>query len=133
MPTPTLDSEDFARPHGILRSRAVMVLICILYVAAFVVVYRWVIVPVWGYEGFHFKATVSRAAVSWALAALPSLWMPIELKRPSQVVYWLLYLLVLVPSCLVPTYALDDQSTGPLILAAVLVAVFGLTGMIYSL
>jgi len=133
MPTPTLDSEDFARPHGILRSRAVMVLICILYVAAFVVVYRWVIVPVWGYEGFHFKATVSRAAVSWALAALPSLWMPIELKRPSQVVYWLLYLLVLVPSCLVPTYALDDQSTGPLILAAVLVAVFGLTGMIYSI
>lgn len=110
-----------------------MVLICTAYVATFVLVYKWVIVPVWGYEGFHSKTTLPRAAAAWTLAGLPSLWMPIELNRPSQVVYWFLYLLVLVPACLVPIYSLDDQSGGPLLLAACLVAVFGLTSLVYRL
>jgi hypothetical protein len=108
-----------------------MVLICSLYVQVFVLVYKWVIVPVWGYEGFHYRAKLGHAAVGWVLAVLPSLWMPIKLKRPSQVTYWLLYLLVLVPSCLVPIYALDDQSTGPLMLALCLVVVFAMAGLIY--
>jgi len=96
-------------------------------------VYKWVIVPVWGYQGFHAKATVARAAAAWTLAGLPSLWMPVELRRPSQVVYWLLYLFVLVPACLVLVYALDDQSGGPLLLATCLVSMFALTGMVYFL
>jgi hypothetical protein len=110
-----------------------LVLICVAYIAAFVLVYKWVIVPVWGYEGFYSKTTLARATAAWALAALPSLWMPIKLRRPSQVVYWLLYLLVLVPACLVPIYALDDQSRGPLLLATCLVSVFALTGLVYCL
>lgn len=114
-----------------LRSRISMVLICASYITVFVFVYEWVIVPVWGYEGFHSKTTLARAIAAWVLAALPSLWMPIKLERPSQVVYWLLYLLVLVPACLVPVYALDDQSSGPLVLAMCLVGVFALTGLVY--
>ena len=110
-----------------------MVLICALYVVIFVLVYKLVIVPIWGYEGFHYRAALLHAAAGWVLAVLPSLWMPIQLRRPSQVVYWLLYLLVLVPSCLVPIYALDDQSMGPLLLASCLVAVFAMTGLIYRL
>lgn len=116
-----------------MRSRTVMALICTLYVVVFVLVYKLVIVPIWGYEGFRYRAALPHAAVGWALATLPSLWMPIQLRRPSQVVYWLLYLLVLVPSCLVPIYALDDQSSGPLLLAGCLVAVFAMTGLIYHL
>jgi hypothetical protein len=108
-----------------------MVLACTLYVAVFVLVYKRVIVPVWGYEGFQFRAAPARAAEGWVLAALPSLWMPINLKRPSQVAYWLLYLLVVVPVCLVPIYALEDQSYGPLLLAACVVIMFALTGMVY--
>lgn len=118
---------------NVMRSRAVMVLICTLYVLVFVLVYKLVIVPIWGYEGFRYRATLPHAAAGWVLAGLPSLWMPIQLRRPSQVVYWLLYLLVLVPSCLVPVYALDDQSSGPVLLATCLVAVFALTGLIYRL
>jgi hypothetical protein len=118
---------------GFLRSQASMVLACILYVAVFVLVYKGVIVPLWEYEGFHSRATLSRAAVGWVLAALPSLWMPINLKRPSQVAYWLLYLLVVVPVCLIPIYALEDQSGGPVLLAACVVAVFALMGLIYRL
>lgn len=118
---------------GFLRSQASMVLVCILYVAVFVLVYKRVIIPLWDYEGFHSRTTLPRAAVGWVLAASPSLWMPINLKRPSQVAYWLLYLLVVVPVCLIPIYALEDQSSGPVMLAACVVAVFGLTGLIYHL
>jgi hypothetical protein len=125
--------ENNSRTGGFLRSRIGVVLICASYVVAFVLVYKWVIVPVWGYEGFNSKTTLGRATTAWILAALPSLWMPIELKRPSQVVYWLLYLLVLVPACLVPIYALDDQSRGPLYLATCLISVFALTGLVYCL
>jgi hypothetical protein len=110
-----------------------MVLACTFYVATFVVAYRWVIVPVWGYEGFHSRATFAREAVAGVLAALPGLWMPIKLERPSQVVYWLLYLLVLVPTCLVSICALEDQSRGPIILACCLIVVFALTGLVYRL
>jgi len=116
-----------------LRSRAGMMLACALYVAAFVVVYKWVVVPVWGYAGFQHRATPTREVIAWVLAALPSLWIPIKLKRPSQIVYWLLYLLVLVPACLVPLYALENQSRGPVLLAGCLVAVFALTGLVYRL
>jgi len=99
----------------------------------FVLVYERVVVPVWGYEGFRSRTTPGRAAIAWVLAVLPSLWMPIKLKRPSQVVYWLLYLLVLAPACLVPIYSLEDQSSGPIFLAVCLVTVFGFTGLIYRL
>jgi hypothetical protein len=116
-----------------LRSRISMVLICASYIVVFVVVYKCVIVATWSYDGFLDKTTTGRAAVGWILATLPSLWMPIKLTRPSQVVYWMLYLLVLVPACLVPIYALEDQSSGPILLTVCLVTVFALTGIIYRL
>lgn len=116
-----------------LRSRIGVVSACVLYVAVFVLVYKRVIVPLWGYQGFQFKAAPARAAAGWFLAVSPSLWIPIKLNRPSQVVYWMLYMLVLVPACLVPIYSLDDQSRGPLLLAACLVTMFALTGLIYRL
>lgn len=133
MINPAISTDASLRIARFFRSRPILVVICAIYVLVFVLVYNRVIVPIWGYEGFHSKTTLGRAAVGWVLAALPSLWMPIKLKRPSQVVYWLLYILVLVPSCLVPIYALDDQSRGPLVLAFCLVVVFGVTGLIYRL
>jgi hypothetical protein len=133
MNTSTQRTQPDSYIRSFLESRAGLIVGCTLYIAIFVVLYEKLIVPVWGYEGFHSRTTVERAAIGWILAALPSLWVPAKLERPSQVVYWLLYLLVLVPSCLVPIYALDDQSSGPLLLAACLVSAFAIIGMIYRL
>lgn len=118
---------------NVLRSRIGMVLTCMLYVMTFVVVYEWVVVPLWGYEGFRSRATLTREAIAGGLASLPGLWMPIKLERPSQVLYWVLYLLVVVPACVVPICALEDQSSGPILLAVCLVTVFALTGLVYHL
>lgn len=125
--------ERYSWIGKVLRSRMGMVLICVLYVVTFSVVYEWVIVPGWGYEGFHSRATSTREAIAGVLASSPGLWMPIKLERPSQVLYWMLYLLVLVPTCLVAVSALEDQSSGPILLAACLVVVFALTGLVYRL
>ena len=116
-----------------LRSRTGMVLTCMLYVVTFRVVYEWVIVPLWGYEGFNSRATITRDAIGGTLAWLPGLWMPIKLERPSQVLYWVLYLLVVVPTCLVAICALEDQSSGPILLATCVVTVFALIGLVYQL
>jgi hypothetical protein len=72
-----------------------------------------------------------RATTAGVLAALPGLWMPIRLTRPSQVLYWVLYLLVVVPTCLVTIWSLEDQSSGPILLAASVVTMFALTGLVY--
>jgi hypothetical protein len=118
---------------NVLGSRAGMFLGCLLYVCTFAVVYRWVIVPVWGYEGFRQRATLSRQVTAGLLASLPGLWMPLKLKRPSQIVYWMLYLLVVAPACLVSMWALEDQSSGPVMLSISLVGVFALTGVVYQI
>jgi hypothetical protein len=123
--------RDISYVRSFLRSRTGLVTVCTLYIGIFVILYEQLVVPVWGYEGFHSRTTLGHASVGWILAAIPSLWMPARLERPSQVVYWMLYMLVLVPACLVPLYALDDQSSGPLLLATSLVIAFALVGTIY--
>jgi O-antigen polymerase len=127
-------TADNAKRHpGFWASRAAIVLSCTFYVVVFVVVYHTLTVPVWRYAGFQSIAAPARAACGVLLAIVPSLWMPIGLKRPSQILYWLLYLLVVVPVCLVPIYALQDQSSGPLLFAACIVAMLALVGMVYRL
>ena len=71
-------SKATLRANGVLLPRISMLLICTAYVAAFVLVYKCVIVPVWGYEGFRYKTSPAHAAAAWVLAGLPSLWMPIK-------------------------------------------------------
>lgn len=116
-----------------LRSRVVTVLACACYVVAFILVYNSVLVPVWGYAGFRSFAATSRVACGAIIALVPSLWIPIDLKRPSQVLYWLLYLLVVVPVCVVPIYSLQDQTSGPLLFAGSIVAMLALVRVIYRL
>jgi len=119
--------------RNVLSSRVGMFLRCLFYVCTFAVVYTWVIVPVWGYEGFRQRATLPRQVIAGLLASLPGLWMPLKLERPSQVVYWMLYLLVLAPACLVSMWALEDQSSGPVMLSVCLVGLFALTGLVYRI
>lgn len=113
-------------------SRVVVILSCTLYVVSFVLAYNSVIVPLWGYLGFRSIAAPGHATLGMIFATLPSLWMPAGLKRPSQVLYWLLYLLVAVPVCVVPIYSLQAQSAGPLVFAACIIAMLALLTIAYQ-
>lgn len=117
----------------VCAARMALVMGCTLYVITFIAVYNVVTTTVWRYAGFQSIATTGHVAYGALLAILPSSWLPISLKRPSQVIYWLIYLLVVVPVCLVPVYALQDQSSGPLLFAGCIVLMLALLGIIYRL
>jgi hypothetical protein len=78
----------------------------LVFVGLFQLIYVTWLYPVFGYYGFdNSDPSWMSLAIAWLLSALPSLWMPIRLTRPSQLIYWVLYLVVYVPSMFVPLYA----------------------------
>jgi hypothetical protein len=84
-------------------------LLLLLGAVAFTGLYQWVYIswlsPTFGYMGFSYeKPAVGYMALAWVLCVAPSLWMPIALRRPSQICLWILYLAVFVPSMFIPLY-----------------------------
>jgi hypothetical protein len=49
--------------------------------------------------------------ICWALATAPALWLPMRLTRPSQVLIWALYAMVLLPSAVVGVHARSGATT----------------------
>ena len=63
------------------------------------------------------------------VALLPSLWLPVRLDRPSQVVHWILYLLVVLPTALIPVRVGNDIAIGHMGLALVMVGALGILSL----
>src|SRR5215470_10328942 len=80
------------------------------YVALFQWMYKYYLYPTWDYYGFHYNPpAASYLALGWILSITPSFWIPVELRRPSQLAYWVLYITVFIPSMFVPLYQGLDQ------------------------
>ena len=111
-------------------------LIMMLGVAVFLITFQWIYATLvsenWAYMAFTYTSpTILSFAIGWCASLLPTLWMPIELKRPSQLLYWLLYLTVYIPSMTVPYYR-AAQTIGELLpVTLYLILGFFLVGMIY--
>jgi len=97
-------------------------------------IYREIISPEWSYLGYRYDAlSLPVTAIGWAGSLLPVLWMPITLRRPSQALYWLLYLTVYIPSMLVPYY-LDLQPVSDLVvISGYFLAGFAAIGMSFRI
>src|SRR5437868_9708764 len=82
------------------------------FVGSFQLMYLTWLYPVFGYYGFNNVEPAARyLLIAWVLSTAPALWMPIKLTRPSQLIYWVLYLVVFIPSMFVPLYVgLEDMS-----------------------
>jgi len=90
--------------------------------------------PVWGYLGFDYNPpTKIYIVLAWILSIVPSLWMPINLNRPSQLAYWVLYIAVIIPSMFVPLYATLNSPAEITNLMWMLFFGFGITGGSYLL
>src|SRR5438309_9423836 len=90
----------------IAKSRAKVILGAAIYIAIFNVAYVAVLSKTYGYYGFKY------VPVSWELVALevayalvPAVVGPISLRRTSQMFYWVLYVIVFVPSLFVPLFS----------------------------
>jgi hypothetical protein len=88
--------------------------------------------PNFGYAGFGYTAPPwGYVALAWCFSVFPSLWSPISLTRPSQLIYWVLYLTVFIPSMFVPLYIALDPPSEILPLMGAIFAGFAFIGSIY--
>jgi len=78
-------------------------------VIVFICLFQWIYVtwvsPTFHYAGYHYEPPpFTCLALAWLLAASPSFWLSYRLTRPSQLILWVLYLAVFIPSMFVPLY-----------------------------
>jgi hypothetical protein len=116
------------------RQRKLLIIGIILYVASFQWVYVHYLNPNWEYFGFVYVPPSSGYLVlAWILSVLPSLWMPVDVVRPSQLTYWVIYLIVFVPSMFVPLYAGLNSSGEVAVLMIAMFAGFVFVGSSYRM
>jgi hypothetical protein len=116
------------------KRRAWLVLGIVTFVGSFQQVYLKWLYPVFGYYGFeNSNPMIGYLCLAWGFSVGPALWMPIKLTRPSQLIYWVLYLTVFIPSMFVPLYAGLQDAPEVASLMLVLFLGFAITGMSYLL
>jgi hypothetical protein len=103
------------------------------YVASFHWAYQAVLVPVYAYQGFRYRNMPEVVALSLIVALIPALWLPSRLNRPSQLVYWLLYLLVVVPVSIVTVHSDPGRLEGEIRTALTILIAFAALGVFYVL
>lgn len=106
MPPEAASVETGFSPFSLLASRRLLLMLGVaVYVEFFVVAYRVWLSPAWGYLGFLYKPIPpGYDMAAWILCLLPCLWISIDLKRPTMLIYWVLYLTVYVPTMFVPFF-----------------------------
>lgn len=116
------------------RQRLLLILGMTLYVGFYQWMYINYLYPTWAYFGFDYHPPATRFLVlAWALSLLPSLWMPIELQRPSQLAYWILYIVTIIPSMFVPLFVNINPPAEISMLMVVLFMGFAAAGSSYLL
>src|SRR5215472_8885861 len=88
-----------------IMQRLLLIAGAVGYVSLFNYLYVNWLAPNFGYMGMTYTEPPAILTVlGWVFALLPALWMPMHLRRPSQLPYWFLYLTVYIPSLFVPCY-----------------------------
>lgn len=92
-----MKSTNDGRGHAVVASTAYTILFHIVYVA--------VISPAFAYNGSVYAPSNELSVLIGGLGAvLPSLWLSTHLRRPSDVVLWIMYLIGYVPASLLLYY-----------------------------
>ncbi len=88
-----------------ISDRLLLVAFVIVYLLILHFSYVKLISPIWGYMGFIYNnPSFFTIFLTWVIATIPALWMPIDIKRPSQIIYWVFYTLIIIPIVIVPVY-----------------------------
>lgn len=114
------------------KQRIVLVFGAVALIALVDWAYINVISPQFSYMGLTYSPPPATLRfIAWAVAAIPSLWMPLRLQRPSQIVYFFLYIWAYIPSSIIPYYVLHISPMRILGLTLSLGAAFFLLSLFY--
>ena len=106
----------------------------ILFSITFHLSYVWWLYPNFEYCGFKCQPDDwGYLSIALFVALAPLIWMPQEPARPSQLIYWWLYVTTYVPSCFVPLYTLTDRRSEAIVLSLWMLLGFALIGVGYKL
>ena len=105
-------------------------------ITLFFLLFRWAYInwlfPIFAYYGFDYNVPPAKyLALACICSVLPSLWMPMEVNRPSHLTYWLLYLTVFIPSMIVPLFVRLSEPPDVARLILVLFFGFAIIGLSY--
>ncbi|MBC6317001.1 hypothetical protein, partial [Listeria grandensis] len=85
--------------------KLVLVIGVLCYIASLYIGYIQLISPNYSYYSLiNLQPSGSVKMVSIILALIPIIWSESTVNRPSQVVYWLLYILVYIPTMVMPDF-----------------------------
>lgn len=77
----------------------------LIYISCLKIGYVYFISPTYSYYSFvNLQPTFGVQLISSILSLIPLIWSESRVRRPSQVVYWLLYILVFIPTMIMPDY-----------------------------
>ena len=100
------------------------------YMAGLGLAYTSLIAPSFSYLGYRAETVpLDLFVLSAVLGALPLLWLPLAIDRPSRFVYWLVYLLVVAPASVIAPIVLGEGLGRWLLAYAVMVLGFGIIGV----
>jgi hypothetical protein len=117
-----------------LRDRLQLIFGAVLFLCLFNYVYIMIVTKKWAYYGFTFESpTIQNILIMLLLGLLPIVWMPTRLTRPSQVLYWLLYAVVYVPSLFLSHYLHRQSDLDLYLLNISLFLSFYILGLPYKL
>jgi hypothetical protein len=113
--------------------RLALVVAGLAYLAVLWRVFVTLLVPWFAYERAQISdLSLPLTCFNYAIAALPLLWMPTRLTRPSQIIYFCLWLLVYAPTQVFIHHYLDQREPGEIVLFQfALAGAFLITGLCY--
>lgn len=112
------DGASTITPEPRLRRRIAVIAGVIVYVLVFVLVYATVVARIYFSQRYTFHPPPPLAfTISVAMILLSTVFMPVKIEYPSQLLLWLLFVLAVIPSLIVPYLVLDHLtvSTRPLL------------------
>lgn len=118
--------------NGKRNGKSLIVVFCAIYIIILGEIYKYIISPPFSYMGYvYYKNDIYRIVFAYLIAVLPSIWLPNHIRRPSQVAYWLLYIILFVPCSIIPLYSLNGDSYNIVLTNLTFLAAFLLLGSIY--
>jgi hypothetical protein len=102
----------------------------------FIVLFDWAYVnslsPRYSYLGLSNNSfLIENMIFAYLICFIPGFWMPIEISRPSQFIYWMLYIFVYIPSTIIPVHMMAVSEWEALMLIMTLLVGFYIIGSIY--
>lgn len=113
-----------------IKGKIILLLGALIYGGLLTWVYIDLVSPAFAYMGYvYYPTSAPLLILGFTAASLPALWMPVKVERPSQVVYWILYVLVYIPASIIPFYTLTIETEKLVAFSLSLLGAFAILGI----